>query len=290
MADRAAEFEALRPRMVRIAYGVLGGLAEAEDVVQDAWLRLQRTDEEIRDLGAWLSTVVGRLALDALGSARRRREHYPGEWLPEPLVTEADEDLTLDESISTALMVVLERLSPAQRTAFLLHDVFGLAFEQVAEIVGRSPAAVRQLAARARAHVDAGKPRFPASEQEAERVVSAFAQAWQEGEHAPLLALLDPDVVLRADGGGHVAAARKPLRGADRVARALASFARVAARLGQDASGRLVRVNGSAGLVVTVDGVTDSVVALTIDGGRITVIDIVRNPEKLSHIPPRAPR
>ena len=144
-ADLAAAFEALRPQLTRVAYGMLGSLAEAEDIVQEAWLRLGRTDrEQIDDLRAWLTTVVGRLALDALGSARRRRESYVGEWLPEPLVEEYGEscgdDPTLDEAVSTALLVVLERLSPAERTAFLLHDVFDLPFDKVADVVGRSPA------------------------------------------------------------------------------------------------------------------------------------------------------
>ena len=221
--DLAAEFEALRPQLTRVAYGMLGSLAEAEDVVQEAWLRLGRADRaEIDDLRAWLTTVVGRLALDALGSARARRESYVGEWLPEPLVEEyEDDDPTLDESVSTALLVVLERLSPAERTAFLLHDVFELPFDKVGEVVGRSPAAVRQLAARARAHVEEGKPRFPADAEEEERIVTAFALAWQEGDHEALLGVLDPDAVLRADGGGKVNAAGKPLLGADRIARAL---------------------------------------------------------------------
>jgi RNA polymerase sigma-70 factor, ECF subfamily len=281
--DLAVEFEALRPQLTRVAYGILGSLAEAEDIVQEAWLRLGRTDRaEIEDLRAWLTTVVGRLALDALGSARRRRESYVGEWLPEPLVEEYDseENPTLDESVSTALLVVLERLSPAERTAFLLHDVFDLPFDTVATVVGRSPAAVRQLASRARGHVDAGKPRFPADRDEEERIVAAFATAWQEGDHEALLGLLDPDAILRADGGGRVTSAGKPLLGADRIGRALVAFARAADRRGEEPRGRLARVNGAAGLVVH-DRYSTSVVSLTIDSGRITAVDIVRNPDKL---------
>lgn len=283
MGDLAAEFEALRPQLIRVAYGILGSVAEAEDAVQEGWLRLGRTDpEEIEDLRAWLTTVVGRIALDALGSARRRRESYVGEWLPEPLVEEygAEENPTLDESVSTALLVVLERLSPAERTAFLLHDVFDLPFEKVAEVVGRSPAAVRQLASRARAHVEAGKPRFPADSDEGARIVAAFATAWEEGDHEALLGLLDPDAILRADGGGQVPVVGKPLLGAERIARALAGFARTAGRRGDDPRGRVARVNGAAGLVIH-DRRATSVVALTIDAGRIAAIDIVRNPDKL---------
>jgi RNA polymerase sigma-70 factor, ECF subfamily len=283
MADLATEFEALRPQLTRVAYGILGSLAEAEDVVQEAWLRLGRTDAaEIEDLRAWLTTVVGRLALDALGSARRRRESYVGEWLPEPLVEEYDgeESPTLDESVSTALLVVLERLSPAERTAFLLHDVFDLPFEKVAAVVGRSPAAVRQLASRARSHVDSGKPRFPADSDEEARIVVAFATAWQEGDHEALLGLLDPDAIMRADGGGRVPSAGKPLLGADRIGRALVAFVRAADRRGEEPRGRVARVNGAPGLVVH-DRYSTSVVSLTIDAGRITALDIVRNPDKL---------
>jgi RNA polymerase sigma-70 factor (ECF subfamily) len=283
MSDLATEFEALRPQLTRVAYGILGSVAEAEDIVQEAWLRLGRSDPaEIDDLRAWLTTVVGRLALDALGSARRRRESYVGEWLPEPLVEEWDseEDPTLDESVSTALLVVLERLSPAERTAFLLHDVFDLPFEKVAAVVGRSPAAVRQLASRARGHVEAGKPRFPADSDEEARIVAAFAMAWQEGDHEALLGLLDPDAIMRADGGGHVPTAGKPLLGADRIARALVALTRASLRREEAARGRLARVNGATGLVVH-DRHSTSVVSLTIDAGRITAVDIVRNPDKL---------
>jgi RNA polymerase sigma-70 factor (ECF subfamily) len=279
--DLVADFEELRPQLTRVAYGILGSLAEAEDVVQEAWLRLGRVDPaEIEDLRAWLTTVVGRLALDALGSARRRRESYVGEWLPEPLVEEVGDDPTLDESVSTALLVVLERLSPAERTAFLLHDVFDLPFDKVAAVVGRSPAAVRQLASRARTHVEAGKPRFPADADEEARIVAAFAIAWQEGDHEALLGLLDPEAIMRSDGGGQVPSAGKPLLGADRISRALVAFARSADRRGEEPRGRVARVNGAAGLVVH-DRYSTSVVSLTIDAGRIAAVDIVRNPDKL---------
>jgi RNA polymerase sigma-70 factor (ECF subfamily) len=289
MNDLATEFDALRPHLTRVAYGILGSLAEAEEVVQDAWLRLERADAAaIEDLRAWLTTVVGRLALDALGSARRRRESYVGEWLPEPVVEEVDENPTLDEAVSTALLVVLERLSPAERTAFLLHDVFELPFEQVATAVGRSPAAVRQLASRARSHVEAGKPRFPATPEDEGRIVAAFALAWQEGDHQQLLELLDPGAVMRSDGGGRVPAAGKPLLGAERITRALVAISRTSARSGHETSGRLARVNGATGLVL-LQGETKSVVSLTIDGGRIVAVDIVRNPDKLRRVAPPSP-
>jgi RNA polymerase sigma-70 factor (ECF subfamily) len=284
MADAAATFEACRPRLLRIAYGILGRVGEAEDIVQDAWLRLERADPAtIENLPAWLTTVVGRLALDALGSARRRRETYVGEWLPEPLVAAPDDDPTLDEKVTTALLVVLERLSPAERAAFLLHDVFDLPFEEVAATVGRSPAAVRQLASRARRHVEGGAPRFPASREEGERIALAFALAWQAGDTAALVALLDPDAVLRSDGGGHVPSARKPLLGAERIARALVALGRVNDRAGRETSGGFAAINGAPGLILD-DGEAMSVVSLTVDAGRIAAIDIVRNPDKLRHV------
>jgi RNA polymerase sigma-70 factor (ECF subfamily) len=279
-----AEFEALRPYLMRLAYSQLGSVAEAEDVVQDAWLRLQRTDRaEIRDLRAWLTTTVGRLALDALRSARVRREQYVGEWLPEPVVDEPDpaDRVTLDESVSHALLVVLESLSPAERTAFVLHDVFGFAFDEVAGIVGRSPASVRQLASRARRHVAEHRPRHPATREEQQRVVEAFTAAAAEGDVERLTALLDPDVVVRSDGGGRVNAAPKPIVGAERVARFVLGLARAARRGARLA---LADVNGSPGIVAEDAQGVLNVTVFTVDGGRITAIDVVRNPDKLAHV------
>lgn len=281
--DEIARFFALeRPRLLRVAYATTGSLAEAEDCVQEAWLRLRGTTAEIRNLRAWLTTTVGRLALDALGSARSRRERYVGTWLPEPVVS-ADDDpaerVTLDESVSMALMVVLEQLSPAQRTSFLLHDVFGLPFEEVAAVVGRTPAAVRQLAARARRDVERGKPRFPPTPDEQRQVVAAFVTACAGGDLAALAAVLDPDVTFRGDGGGKVATVRRVERGALNVARRLLSISRR-----PPLAVRPALVNGQAGLVVRdADGVL-SVVSLTVDRGLVTSVDIVRNPDKLSYV------
>jgi RNA polymerase sigma-70 factor (ECF subfamily) len=285
-ADRlAAEFEAQRPYLRRLAYGTLGSLADADDVVQEAWLRLQRVDAtEIRDLRAWLTRTVGRLALDALATARRRREQYVGTWLPEPLVEDRRADdpadrVTLDESVTTALLVVLERLSPAERTAFVLHDVFGVPFDDVGEIVGRAPTAVRQLASRARRHVEAGTPRFPASRDEQAQIVGAFAVAAQAGDVAALLRVLDPQVEYRADGGGKAIAARHPLLGAERVAR---TVTKIAGKYWTTVAP--TTVNGMPGLLVDDGGEAFAVVSFTVDRGRIVALDIVRNPDKV-HLP-----
>jgi RNA polymerase sigma-70 factor (ECF subfamily) len=281
----AQAFEAQRPRLVRVAYATVGSVAEAEDCVQEAWLRLRRVGDpaEIRDLGAWLTTTVSRLALDALGRAQARRERYVGPWLPEPLVEgiaagDPADRVTLDESVSMALLVVLERLTPAERTSFLLHDVFGLPFAEIAGVVGRSPAAVRQLAARARQHVADGRPRFPPTHAEQRELVAAFAAACAEGNLEQLVTMLDPDVVWRGDGGGKVAS-RPGARGAEQVAAALLALTRRPPR-----QIVMATVNGAPGLVLRdADGVL-SVVSFTVDGGRIAAIDVVRNPDKLTGV------
>lgn len=290
MDDLAATFDELRPQLLRVAYSALGSLSEAEDVVQDAWLRLQSVDpSKVKDLRAWLTTVVARLALDALRAAKRQREHYVGQWLPEPVVEDLPgqdptDRVTLDETVATALLVALERLSPAERTAFLLHDVFGMPFGEIAEVVGRSPAAVRQLAVRARRHVSAAQPRFAVSAQAQERIVGAFVEACRNGDLGELLAVLDPDVVFRSDGGGHVPSAQLPLEGAERVGRALLAVERKLERQGRRARGRMHMVNGAPGLVV-LHGDVLNVLSFTIDARRIVALDVVRNPEKLRHVP-----
>lgn len=276
--DTAAEFQALRGRLLGVAYGLLGSVDEAEDVVQESWLRLRDADHsQISDVTGWLIVTVSRLALDVLRSARRRREEYVGPWLPEPLITTGDpaDRITLDESLSMAMLIVLEMLSPAERTAFILHEVFGLSFAEVGSAVGRSPAACRQLAARARRHVAARAPRFEISAGEQRHVVAAFANACDSGDIDALLPLLDRDVVLRSDGGGVVRSALNPIRGADRVARYLVATTH----------GLVVApVNGRPGLLRIRDGSVVGVVAITVDGGRVVAVDIVRNPEKLKHL------
>jgi RNA polymerase sigma-70 factor, ECF subfamily len=280
-------FERQRPRLVRLAYASLGSLADAEDCVQEAWLRLQRAQDrtEIRDVAAWLTTTVSRLALDVLGSARARREQYVGEWLPEPIVTDIDsadpaDRVTLDESVSMALLVVLERLSAAERTSFLLHDVFGLSFDEVADVVGRSPAAVRQLASRARRHVESGRPRLPPTHAEQRELVAAFAAACQAGDLERLVSLLDPDVAWRGDGGGKVPTF--PVQGgAHTVARGLLMvfFEH------PPQAARMALVNGAPGMVLRDAFGFLTVISFTVDAGRITAINSVRNPEKLTTVP-----
>jgi RNA polymerase sigma-70 factor, ECF subfamily len=284
----AERFEAERPGLVRLAYGQLGSLAEAEDVVQDAWLRLQRVDpDELRDLRGWLTTTVSRLALDTLRSARVRREAYVGPWLPEPLVRAAGEApdpaerAATAESVSLAVLVVLESLSAAERVAFVLHDIFGYEFDRVAAVLGTTPPAARQHASRARRAVEARRPRFPASPRQQREVVDAFVEAARGGDVAALVELLDPDVVLTTDGGGTLPAPRRPVTGAERVARALVGFAR---RGGGTAEP--VEVNGAPGLLTRAAAGVPSVVAFTLDAGRIVAIDIQRNPTKLKGVRP----
>jgi RNA polymerase sigma-70 factor (ECF subfamily) len=281
MSD-AERFAQARPRLLRLAYSQLGDVGEAEDVVQEAWLRLEHADAEtIENLDGWLTTVVARLALDRLSSARARRETYVGPWLPEPLLSAEDpaDRVTLDESVSYALLTVLEQLSPAERTAFVLHDVFDVPFGDIAEVVGRTPDAVRQLASRARRHVKSESPRFAASRAEHDRAVRAFAQAVGEGNLEDLVAVLDPDVVWTSDGGGVASAARKPLRGGVRVARAWIGFGRRAVQEPIE-----INLNGQLGLMLPTRDGHRAALSFVVSDGHITRIDAVRNPQKLRHL------
>jgi RNA polymerase sigma-70 factor, ECF subfamily len=277
----AEGFAQARPRLLRLAYSELGDVGEAEDIVQDAWLRLERADADtIENLEGWLTRVVARLALDRLQSARARRETYVGPWLPEPLISEDPADrVTLDESVSYALLTVLEQLSPAERTAFLLHDVFDMPFGEIAEVVGRTPEAVRQLASRARRDVKRERPRFAASREEHDRAVRAFAQAVAEGNLESLVAVLDPDVVWTSDGGGRAPAARIPVRGGARVARAWAALSRKFVHEPIE-----IKLNGRLGLVLSSDDSHRAAVSFVVSDGRIKRIDSIRNPEKLRRL------
>jgi len=286
-------YEELRPRAFAIAYRMLGSVSEAEDVVQEAFLRLHRVmdgDAPPASPGAFLSTVVTRLAIDELRSARRRRESYVGEWLPEPLLTSDEEDparhAEIADSLSLAFLVVLESLSPEQRAAFLLHDVFDYPYDQIAEIVGKSEANARQLAARARGHVSAGRPRYEASREQRDELARRFFAAVEEGELAPLEALLAEDVELHGDGGGKVPALARAIHGRARVSRTLLAWAKAGLRIA-GATLEPVEVNGQPGFVGRAgDGGIINVMVLSIADGRIQAINSIVNPEKLAHLGP----
>ena len=281
--DAADRFQPLRPGLVRLAYRMLGSIAEAEDVVQEAYIRWHQTDRTmIREPGAFLSKTVTRLCLDILKSARAKRETYIGPWLPEP-VLEADGEDDRAEDLSLTLMMALERLSPLERAAFLLHDVFGLGFDEVAATLDRDPAACRQLAARARKNVRAERPRYAIDREEGERMTDAFFAASRSGDLSGLRNLLAENVVSYTDGGGIRNAALNPLFGFRRVAGLFMGVARKSA-------GRLPPVlykgliNGLPGFVtLEEDGVVQTT-ALDIEDGHIIGVYIVRNPEKLRHL------
>jgi RNA polymerase sigma-70 factor (ECF subfamily) len=283
-----------RRQLINLAYRLLGSLAEAEDAVQETyarWYAMSRQQQEaIESPGAWLTTVASRICLDLLGSARARRERYVGEWIPEPLPertewisgrpggTTADpaDRVTLDESVNMAFLVVLESMTPAQRVAFILHDVFRYSFAEVAEIVGRTPAACRQLASSARRRIRASQPPATPTPRQA-GLVRDFKQAWEAKDINTLIGLLDPGATVIADGGGLVSAAPRPIEGGEQIARYLADLARRATGLTL-----LERtVNGQPGLVAQQDGVTVTVFAFDVAGDRITHIWAVRNPDKL---------
>jgi RNA polymerase sigma-70 factor (TIGR02957 family) len=288
-------FEELRPVGFAVAYRMLGSVSEAEDIVQEGLLRLHGALEEgqrIDSPRAYLSTVVTRLAIDHLRSARVRRESYVGEWLPEPLVTSPDEDpvrhAEMADSLSLAFLVLLESLSPEQRAVFLLREVFDYPYDRIAEIVGKSEANVRQLAVRARRHVGERRSRFDTSRQERDELARRFFAATQDGDLEALEALLAHDVVMQGDGGGKAPALARPLHGRARVARTLMAWGRTAARLG-GLSMRPVEVNGQPGAkVLDPEGRLINVVALDIAEGQIQAVRSVVNPDKLRHLGPLA--
>lgn len=298
-AARALRFDREHARSLRaLAYRMLGSRAEAEDIVQEAWLRWAEVDEgQVLHAGAFLSRLVTNLCLDKLQSASKRRELYVGTWLPEPLVDEAEAWSPGPEArsewaqdVSMAFMLTLERLTPLERAAFLLHDVFELDFDEVAERLQRSPAACRQLASRARGHVKAGYARVEVQEEERERLLAAFAGALMRGDVEALAQVLAEDAVLLADGGGLVSAVPRPLHGGARIAKALVGFGK-----GQDLNQlrlRPAQINGLAGyLVFQADGSPVQAVALApaAQPGRLGAVYIVRNPEKLSFLSAASP-
>jgi RNA polymerase sigma-70 factor (ECF subfamily) len=280
-----------RRRLLDLAYRLLGSLAEAEDAVQETyarWYAMSRGQQDaIANPGAWLTRVASRVCLDMLGSARARRERYVGEWIPEPLpepaewpggaMTDPADRVTLDESVSMAFLVVLESMTPAERVAFVLHDIFRYSFAEVAEITGRTPAACRQLASSARHRIHASQaPAAPSARQAG--IVRDFKRAWETKDINAIVSLLDPDATMTSDGGGLVSAALRPIEGGEQVARYLAGLA-------DRAPGNVTylerTVNGQPGLVAQQDGVTVTVLAFDIAGDRITRIWAVRNPGKL---------
>jgi RNA polymerase sigma-70 factor, ECF subfamily len=283
--EAAAAFEQLRPRLIQVAYGLVGTLAEAEDAVQEAWIRLQRSDlEAIEDLTGWLITTTSRIAVDVLRSARVRRESYVGPWLPEPIETVDDpaDQVSLADALSWGMLVVLETLGPAERAAFVLHDVFGLPFTEVGTALGRTPASCRKLASRAREHVQTRQPRFDVDPGSHRQVVEAFADAAMSGDVDRLLAVLAPDVVFTADGGGVVRAALEPIRGADEIARFLAAtYAST-----EFVTSRITVINGHPALLSVDVAMVRTVTTLGIRDGRIVTIDAVRNPHKLHGLRP----
>ena len=283
--------EELRPRAFAIAYRMLGSVSEAEDVVQEGLLRLHRAQEageRIESPPAYLATVVTRLAIDELRSARARRETYVGEWLPEPLVTTDENDparqAEVADSLSMAFLLLLESLSPEQRAVFLLREVFDYPYDRIAEIVGKSEAGARQLAVRARRKVDEGRPRFETSQEERERLAERFFAATREGDLGALEALLAEDVHLHGDGGGKVPALARAIRGRVRVARTLAAWSRAGARIGT-ITARREEINGQPGAVfVDPEGKVISLMVLEIAGGQVAAVRSVVNPDKLRHL------
>ncbi|WP_429007147.1 sigma-70 family RNA polymerase sigma factor [Roseixanthobacter psychrophilus] len=278
-----AIFEVHRPKLVRLAYRMLGSMAEAQDIVQDSWLRWQRVESgEIQDPGAFLKRIVTRLCLDAMKSARARHETYVGHWLPEPMIEPETEALRPDE-LTLTLMLALERLSPLERAAFLLHDVFGDPLDAVATALDRDAAAVRQLAARARKHVRAAHTRYPVAREEGERIARAFFAASSGGDIAALRSLLAQTVVLKADGGGKAHAFRNPILGLDRVLRLYQGlFRKLKAHPALYL--RPLWIDGLPGYASRERDDVLQTTALEIEEGRITAIYITRNPDKLAEV------
>jgi RNA polymerase sigma-70 factor, ECF subfamily len=279
--DASVVFDPLRPKLTRIAYRMLGSVADAEDVVQDAFLRWLDVDREtVREPEAYLRRVVTRLSLDQLKSARRRRETYIGPLLPEPVVEADDGEV---DDVTLPLMMALERLSPLERAAFLLHDVFGVSFDEIAEAIDREPSACRQLASRARDHVRAERPRFPLPKERGLEIAAAFFTASRSGDMEELRSLLSADATVYSDGGGKVPAATRPIVGLEAIMRLHAGLAHIYARN----MSRLVRyglINGLPGFVTVEHDETLQTTALEIQAGKIVAIYVTRNPEKLRHL------
>jgi RNA polymerase sigma-70 factor, ECF subfamily len=282
--------EELRPYLFSIAYRMLGSVAEAEDVVQDAFLRYQEAEPEAESPKAYLATVTTRLAIDHLRSARARREVYPGEWLPEPIVEdEAARHAETADTLSLAFLHLLEKLSPVERAVFLLREVFDYAYDEIAAIVGKSPENCRQILVRAHRHIEEGRRRFEVSRQERDEVARRFLAAWEDGDTEALVELLAPDATVYGDGGGKAPSIPAPLIGAERVAKALIGWGHRALEIGL--VHRPALVNGDPGVVFYgEDGQAVWVAAFEIAEGVVVAVRSVLNPDKLEHVPPAAPR
>jgi RNA polymerase sigma-70 factor (ECF subfamily) len=288
-SDAARIFNEHRARLNGVAYRVLGRVADVEDVVQDAWLRWDGVDvAKIQDPEAYLVRVTTRLAIDRLRSAQARREAYVGPWLPEPILTAPDvaDSVALADSVSTAMLLVLESLSPLERAVFVLREAFGYSYAEIAGFVERREDSVRQTAARARAHVEDHRVRYDTDRATRAAVTERFLAACVGGDLKELFEVLAPEVTLVSDGGGLAPAPRKAIIGWELVARALATFA---GRMPDAASVEVVQVNGAPGIVVRSDGAPTAAVSLHLVDGRIETIHLVSNPEKLTGIPPRPP-
>ncbi|MCP2327561.1 RNA polymerase sigma-70 factor (ECF subfamily) [Hamadaea flava] len=285
MTDTATDaFVSYRSLLFTVAYEMLGSAADAEDVLQETWLRWSGVDlGVVQDQRAYLVRITTRLALTRLRTLRRRKESYVGPWLPEPLLTAPDvaEDVELADSVSMAMLLVLETLTPTERAVFVLREVFDVEYEEIAEAVGKTQAAVRQIAHRAREHVAARRPRGEVTPTQARTVLDAFHRAVETGDLQSLLDILAPDVVFLGDGGGIVQAVPQPIIGADRIARVfLTGMTKISATT------KLLpaQINGYPALILRVDGDVDTVLGLRVDDGRITGLYAVRNPQKLSRV------
>jgi len=288
---RAEEFEQLRPLLFAIAYRILSSVAEAEDAVQETWLRWQASPAQPASAKAFLSAVVTRVSIDVLRSARVRREEYAGPWFPEPLLTDPYQDpersAELADSVSMAALLLLERLTPPERAVFVLREVFGFSFPEIASAVGRSEAACRQLAVRARHHMDAGRPRFEADRREREKLAARFFGALREGDIDGMRELLAADASLAGDGGGKAPAFARSVTGAEKVAKVLASFFPLLVRI--DVTLEPHEVNGQPGAILRdQDGKVLTTLALDILSGQVQTIRSVSNPDKLGHVGPVA--
>ena len=283
--DAATEtFVAHRNLLFTVAYEMLGSAADAEDVLQETWLRWVKVDlDQVRDQRAYLVRITTRQSLNRLRTMSRRKESYVGPWLPEPLLTAPDvaENVELAESLSVALMLVLETLSPTERAVFVLREVFDVGYDEIAAAVDKTPAAVRQIAHRARRHVDARRPRETVSARETQAALESFQRALETGEVQALLDVLAPEVVLVSDGGGVKQAARRPVIGADKVARFIVGGAR---KSGAVITVEPTVVNGNPALIVHVGGELDGILAARVEDARITGLYFVRNPEKLTRV------